>query len=158
MEGIFTLLTPNKLGFFLQQFSYGLRNSREIWNESSIITSQSQKTSNLTDSRWRLPILVNYLPKPKTRPRFYLVNHDPKLIFPLSLHDQTHTNKSLDNFFVGHKVYLGLKQESRVMSPSKTIPLFSWCKLMSLFYFASLGGLHCRFINLTQERHVRPFS
>jgi hypothetical protein len=41
MEGIFALLTPNKLGFFLQQFSYGLRNSREIQNEPSVITSQS---------------------------------------------------------------------------------------------------------------------
>jgi hypothetical protein len=39
MEGIFALLTPNKLGFFLQQLSYGLRNSREIWNESLVITS-----------------------------------------------------------------------------------------------------------------------
>jgi hypothetical protein len=39
MEGIFALLTPNKLGFFLQQLSYGLRNSREIRNESSVITS-----------------------------------------------------------------------------------------------------------------------
>jgi hypothetical protein len=56
MEGIFALLTPNKLGFFLQQLSYGLRNSREIQNKSSIITGQSQKTSNLTDSRWWLPI------------------------------------------------------------------------------------------------------
>jgi truncated hemoglobin YjbI len=43
------------------------------------------------------------------------VNHDPKLIFPLSLHDQTHTNKCLDNFFAGPKVYSGLKQESQVM-------------------------------------------
>jgi hypothetical protein len=31
------------------------------------------------------------------------------LNFLLSLHDQTHTNKCLDNFFVGHKVYSGLK-------------------------------------------------
>jgi hypothetical protein len=36
------------------------------------------------------------------------VNHDPKLNFPLSLHDQTHTNKCLDNFFVKKSV-LGLK-------------------------------------------------
>jgi hypothetical protein len=56
MEGIFALLTPNKLGFFLQQFSYGLRNSREIRNESSVIISQSQKTLNLTDSSWWLPV------------------------------------------------------------------------------------------------------
>jgi hypothetical protein len=39
MEGIFALLTPNKLGFFLQQLSYRLRNSREIWNKSSVITN-----------------------------------------------------------------------------------------------------------------------
>jgi hypothetical protein len=32
-------------------------------------------------------------------------------------HDQTHTNKCLDNFFVGPKVYLGFKQGSQVMSP-----------------------------------------
>jgi hypothetical protein len=54
-------------------------------------------------------MLVICLPKPKTRLGSYLVNHDPKLIFPLSLHDQTHKNKCLDNFFVGHKVCLGLK-------------------------------------------------
>jgi hypothetical protein len=34
------------------------------------------------------------------------------LIFSLALHDQTHTNKCLGNFLVGHKVYSGLKQES----------------------------------------------
>jgi hypothetical protein len=61
---------------------------------------------------------------------------------------QTYTNKHLDNFFVGHKVYLGLKQESRVISPSKTIPLSGWCKLMSLFHFASFGGSPCCFTNL----------
>jgi hypothetical protein len=33
-------------------------------------------------------------------------------------------------------VYPDLKQESRVMFPSKTIPLFDLCKLMSLFQFA----------------------
>jgi hypothetical protein len=37
------------------------------------------------------------------------------------------------------------------MSPPTTIPLFDLCKLMSLFNFASLGGLHCRFINLTKK-------
>jgi hypothetical protein len=46
------------------------------------------------------------------------VNNDPKLNFPLSLHDKTHTNKCLDNFLVGHKVYSGLKQESQITSPS----------------------------------------
>jgi hypothetical protein len=56
MEGIFALLTPNKLGFFLQQFSYGLHNSREIWNEPLVITSQFQKPSNLADSRRWLPV------------------------------------------------------------------------------------------------------
>jgi hypothetical protein len=94
-------------------------------------------------------MLATCLLKPKTRLRPYLVNHDPNSNFLLSLHDQAHTNKCLDNFFVEHKVYTGLKQESRVMSPFKTIPLFGWCKLMSLFYFASLVGLHCRFINPT---------
>jgi hypothetical protein len=59
VESIFTLLTPNKLGSFLQQFSHGLCNSREIWDESLIITSQSQKTSNLMDSWWWL--LVHHL-------------------------------------------------------------------------------------------------
>jgi hypothetical protein len=54
MKGIFALLTLNKLGLFLQQFSYGFRNTREIRNESLIITSQSQKTSNLMDIRWWL--------------------------------------------------------------------------------------------------------
>jgi hypothetical protein len=103
-------------------------------------------------------MFVACLHKPKTSPCSYLVNHDPNLNFPLSLHDQTNANECLDNFFVRHKVYPGLKQESQVMSPSKTIPLFGCCKLMSLFYFASLGGLNCHFINLTQERHVRPFS
>jgi hypothetical protein len=76
--------------------------------------------------------LVTCLHKPKIRPCSYLVNHNPKLIFPLSLHDQTHTNKCLDNFLVGHKMYPGLKQESRVISPSKTMSLFGWCKLISL--------------------------
>jgi hypothetical protein len=85
-------------------------------------------------------MFVTGLPKPKSRPCSYLVNHDPNLNFPLSLHHQTHANKCLDNFFVGHKVYPGLKQESRVMSPPTTIPLFGWCKLMSLLYFASPGG------------------
>jgi hypothetical protein len=102
-------------------------------------------------------MFVACFPKPKTRPCSYLVNHDPNLNFLLSLHDQTHANECLDNFFVGHKAYPGLKQESRVMSPSKTIPLFGWWKFMSPFYFVSLGGLHCRFINLTQERHVWSF-
>jgi hypothetical protein len=65
-----------------------------------------------------IELWITCLPKPKTRSCSYVVNHDPKLIFLLSLHDQTHTNKCLDNFFVGHKVYPDLKQESRVMSPS----------------------------------------
>jgi hypothetical protein len=56
VESIFALLTPIKLGSLLQQFNHGLRNSREVWNESSIITGQSQKTSNLTDNCWRLPV------------------------------------------------------------------------------------------------------
>jgi hypothetical protein len=90
------------------------------------------------------------LPKPKIRPCSYLVNHDPNLNYPLSLHDQTHTNKCLDNFFAGNKVYSGLKQESRVIFPSKTIPLFGWCNLISLFYFASPRELHCCF--MTQPR------
>jgi hypothetical protein len=53
--------------------------------------------------------LVTCLLKPKTRPCSYLVNHDPKLIFLLSLHAQTYTNNCLDNFFVGHKSVPGLK-------------------------------------------------
>jgi hypothetical protein len=36
--------------------------------------------------------LVVWLLKPKIKPCSYLVNHDPNLNFPLSLHDQTHTN------------------------------------------------------------------
>ena len=49
------------------------------------------------------------MPKPKIRPCSYLVNHDLSLNFPLSLHDQTHTNKCLDNLFVGHKSVPELK-------------------------------------------------
>jgi hypothetical protein len=52
------------------------------------------------------------------------------------VHDQTHTNKCVDNFLIGRKVYPSLKQESQVMFPTKTIPLFSWCKLMYLIQFA----------------------
>jgi hypothetical protein len=58
--------------------------------------------------------LVVCLLKPKSRPCSYLVNHGPKLNCPLSLYDQTHKNKCLDNFFVEHKMYPSLKQESRV--------------------------------------------
>jgi hypothetical protein len=101
---------------------------------------------------------VTCLPKPKIRPCSYLVNLDLRLIFPLSLRDQTHTNKCLDNFFVGHKVYPSLKQESQVMSPSKTMSLFGWCKLISLILVASSWGSYRCFINLTQERHVGSFS
>jgi hypothetical protein len=38
---------------------------------------------------------------------------EPQLKFEI-FRDQTHTNKCLNNFFAGRKVYLGLKQESRV--------------------------------------------
>jgi hypothetical protein len=72
------------------------------------------------------------LPEPKIRPCSYLVNHDPNLNFPLSLHDQAHANKCVDNFLIGHKVYPSLKQEPRVMSPSRTMPLLDWRKLISL--------------------------
>ena len=85
--------------------------------------------------------LVVWLPKPKIRLCSCLVSHDPKLNFPFSLHDQTHTNKCLNNLLVGHKLYLGLNQESWVMPPSKTIPLFSWCRLRSLLCLASPCGL-----------------
>jgi hypothetical protein len=44
---------------------------------------------------------------------------------PKLFHDQTHKNKCLDNLFVVHKGYPGLKQESQVMSPSRTILLIS---------------------------------
>jgi hypothetical protein len=47
----------------------------------------------------------NLLPKPKTRLCFYLGNHDLKLNCPLSLPDQAHANKYVDNFLIGHKVY-----------------------------------------------------
>jgi hypothetical protein len=33
-------------------------------------------------------------------------------------------------------LYPDLKQESRVISPSKTMSLFGWCKLMYLIQFA----------------------
>jgi hypothetical protein len=79
--------------------------------------------------------LVTCLLKPKIRPCSYLVNHVPKRNFPLSLHDQTHATKCLDNLFVGHKVYPSLKRESWVISPSKTMSSFGWCKLMSLIQF-----------------------
>jgi hypothetical protein len=48
----------------------------------------------------------------------------PKVKF-LSLYDQTHTNKCLDNFLVEPKVYLDFKQGTQVMSPFSTILLFS---------------------------------
>ena len=70
---------------------------------------------------------------------------NPKLNCPLSLYDQTHKNKCLDNFFVEHKMYPSLKQESRVcildnqfitffmvLFPTKTMPLLCWCKLIPL--------------------------
>jgi hypothetical protein len=59
VESIFALLIPIKLGSFLQQFSHGLHNSREVRNESSIITGQSQKALNLMDNCWWL--LVHHL-------------------------------------------------------------------------------------------------
>jgi hypothetical protein len=105
-----------------------------------------------------IELWITCLPKPKARPCFYLVNHDPKLNSPLSLHDRTHAKKCLDNFFVGHKVYSGLKQESRVMFPSKIISLFDWHKLMSPFQFACFWRSPCCFINLTQKRPLRVFS
>jgi hypothetical protein len=43
-----------------------------------------------------------------------LVNLDPNLNFPLSLHDQTHANGCLDNFFIQRKMCMGLKLGSRV--------------------------------------------
>jgi hypothetical protein len=41
VEGILAFLTPFKLCSLLKQFSHGLRNSGEVWNESSIIPGQS---------------------------------------------------------------------------------------------------------------------
>jgi hypothetical protein len=38
------------------------------------------------------------------------------------------------------------------------MPLFDWHKLMYLIQFACSWGLHCRFIDLIQERHVWLFS
>jgi hypothetical protein len=52
--------------------------------------------------------------KPKIRPCSYLVNHDPNLNSPLSLHDQTHANGCLDNFFIQCEMCMGLKLRSRV--------------------------------------------
>jgi hypothetical protein len=95
---------------------------------------------------------VTCLPEPKIRPCSYLVHHDPNLNFPLSLHEQTLKNKCLDNFFVGHKVYPSLKQEFRVMSPSKTILLFDLCKLMSLFYFCIFLGIMSIFYQLNPRK------
>jgi hypothetical protein len=40
------------------------------------------------------------------------------LTLMLSVHDQTHVSGCLGNLFIGHKVYLGLKQESRVIVSS----------------------------------------
>jgi hypothetical protein len=56
VESIFAFLTPFELFSLLQQFSHGLRNLGEVWNEVSIIPGQSQKTLNLVDSCWWLPI------------------------------------------------------------------------------------------------------
>jgi hypothetical protein len=36
------------------------------------------------------------------------------LNFPLSLHDQTHANGCLDNFFIQRKMCMGLKLGSQV--------------------------------------------
>jgi hypothetical protein len=77
-------------------------------------------------------MFVTCLLRLKTRSYSYLVNHGPNLNFPLSLHDQVHANECLGNLFVGCKMHADLNQESRVMSPSRTIPLFGWCKLISL--------------------------
>jgi hypothetical protein len=47
---------PNKLFTFLQQISDGLSNLEEIWDEPSIVASQSKKTANLVHRLGRLPI------------------------------------------------------------------------------------------------------
>jgi hypothetical protein len=94
---------------------------------------------------------VTCLPEPKIRPCSYLVHHDPNLNFSLSLHDQTPKNKCLDNFFVGPKVYPDLKQESRVIFPSKnhslvrfvqddvSIPVCLFLRVVMLLYQPNLG-------------------
>jgi hypothetical protein len=46
---------------------------------------------------------VTCLPKSRTRPHSYLVNLDPNLNLPLSLHDQTHTNLGY-----GHVLFISL--------------------------------------------------
>jgi hypothetical protein len=78
--------------------------------------------------------LVTCLLKPKTRPCSYLVNHDPNLNFPLSLHDQTHANECLDNLFVGPKMHIDLKQGSRVHVLYNNLWLF--CSHLSILNYA----------------------
>jgi hypothetical protein len=56
MKGILTLLAPIILDSLLRQFSHWFGNSGEIWNESSIIPCQSQKTPNLSHCGRRFPI------------------------------------------------------------------------------------------------------
>jgi hypothetical protein len=58
---------------------------------------------------------VTYSPKPKTRSCSYLVNHDPNLNFPLSLHDQTHANGCLDKFLYPTQDVHELK--ARILTP-----------------------------------------
>jgi hypothetical protein len=49
---------------------------------------------------------VTCLPKPKIRLCSYLVNQDPNLKLPLSLHDQTHTNLGY-----GHALFISLDHD-----------------------------------------------
>jgi hypothetical protein len=67
-------------------------------------------------------MFVTCLPKPKIRPCSYLVNPDPNLNFLLFLHDQTHANKCLDNFFVGHKLCLDLNKNLESCHLPKPFP------------------------------------
>jgi hypothetical protein len=44
------------LPIFLQKISDGFGDSRKVWDESAIIGSQSEETTYLMHSPWRLPI------------------------------------------------------------------------------------------------------
>jgi hypothetical protein len=46
----------DKLLLFLQKSCDGFGNPGEVWDESVIIASQSEKTADLMHSPWRFPI------------------------------------------------------------------------------------------------------
>jgi hypothetical protein len=56
LECFITLCIPDILHIFLQNISDGFSDLREFQDESSIITSQSEETTDLMHNPWWLPI------------------------------------------------------------------------------------------------------